>query len=153
MEAADLEVVRALAAQHKMAPAGVAELIGKVGEQQQRVLDAYNAKAEAEHAQHAANLLAEAKVDPTIGGQAFEANYALANKVLNEFADETFRGSLTKFGLLNYAPFLRMLVGIAKATGEAPLVTGIPAAAAVDWHKTAYPNSPSMWDENQVARN
>jgi hypothetical protein len=153
MEAADLEAVKALAAQHKMAPAGVAELIGKLGEQQQRAFAAYNAKAEAEHAQHAANLLAEAKVDPTIGGQAFEANYALANKVLNEFADETFRGSLAKFGLLNYAPFLRMLVGIAKATSDAPLLSGLPVPETIDRGRALYPNSPDRWDVNQMARN
>ena len=77
---------------------------------------------------------------PRIGGQAFEANYALANKVLNEFADEGFRAWLDETGLRHFPPLLRMFAGIAKATGEAPLVarTAGHAGTSIRW-KAALP--------------
>jgi hypothetical protein len=154
LEAADLDAVKTTLAQHKVPPAAAAELLGKLGEQQERLLAAYNTEAETAQKKQAADWLEQAKVDPAIGGQAFEANYALANQTLNQFADESFRTWLDETGLRNFPPLLRMFHAIAKATGEAPLLAGLPAAGAtVDPMKAMYPNSPALWAENQVARN
>jgi hypothetical protein len=152
-EAADLDALKAIAAQHKLAPDGVAALIGKLGEQQQALLESYNAEAAAAQAKQSAEWLEDAKKDPAIGGQNFEANFALANGVLNKFGDEGFRKWLDETGLRNFPPMLRLFVGVAKATGEAPLLNGLPAGGPVDPIKAMYPNSPSMWAENQGMRN
>jgi hypothetical protein len=153
LEPADLDAVKGVLAEHKVAPDAASALLTKLGEQQQALLEAYNSEAAGAQAKQSAEWLEEAKADPNIGGQAFEANFALANGVLNKFGDEGFRKWLDETGLRNFPPLLRLFVGVAKATGEAPLLNGLPAASAIDQAKVMYPNSPALWAENQAARN
>jgi hypothetical protein len=153
LEGAELEAVKSVLGEHQVPPAAAAALLTRLGEQQTALLEAYNNEAEAAQKKQAADWLEDAKKDPAIGGQAFEANFALANGVLNKFADESFRTWLDETGLRNFPPLLRMFHAIAKATSEAPLLTGIPAPAAIDHGRAMYPNSPDRWDVNQMARN
>lgn len=147
LEAADLDAVKALAAEHKLSPAGTAALITKLGEQQAALLEAYNNEAAEAGKKQAAEWLEAAKADPTIGGQAFEANFALVNGVLNKFADEPFRKWLDETGLRNFPPLLRLFVGVAKATGEAPLLNGLPPPAP---KARLYENSPGLYANQGV---
>lgn len=65
-----------------------------------------------------------AKKDPTIGGESFETNLAIANKAFNSFGDDELRSILETSGLGNHPAMLRLFHKIGSQISEDSLVTG-----------------------------
>ena len=83
----------------------------------------------------------QAKTDKEIGGEAFDANLAISNKGLAQFATPEFIAFLQQTGLGNHPEMIRAFHRVGKAISEDRLVTGgAPSGADVPIEKRMFPD-------------
>lgn len=81
------------------------------------------------------------RADKQFGGDKLNASLAVAQKALKQFGSPELNELVVGAGLGDHPEFIRLLVNVGNATGEAPIVNGSPPAAS-DAASVMYPNHP-----------
>lgn len=93
----------------------------------------------------------EAKADKEIGGAAFDANLAIAQKAMSRFLTPGLKEVLGKTGLGNHKDVIKLFVNIGKSISEDRLpgsgATQEAGPSRDDLMREAFPNSPQMFPQ------
>lgn len=112
----------------------VAKEMGLSTEQAQKLLDHREQAAVKQReawTQQTQKWVDEVKADKEVGGQAFDANIALARGVIEKYGTPEFKAALNETGLGNHPELVRFMVKIGRASSEdGKLINGNPAAGA-----------------------
>lgn len=113
----------------------VAKELGLTQEQAQRLIDLdvkrANAQTEAIY-RNSAEWQAAAKADKEFGGDALEANVAIANKAINTFGTEALKTLLKQTGLGNHPELIRAFYRAGKTISEDRFVSSAGSTGARD---------------------
>lgn len=105
--------------------------------------------SETRHMEQITQWAEEAKTDKEIGGEAFDANLAIAKKAMDRLATPGLREVLIKSGLGNHKDVIKVFMQVGKLISEDRLPGGGATQQAgptrEDMIKEAFPASPQMF--------
>ena len=109
----------------------VGKVAGELGigqERLQKLVDAVDTARDDAIYEASKSWAEEAKTDPEIGGEAFNANATAARGVFNKYVSDELRNLLLASGLTNHPDFIRMFVRLSKdlSGGAAPKASHFP---------------------------
>lgn len=93
-----------------------------------------------QHAKLVASWVEQIKTDPTIGGDKFDENLAVARRALDEFGSPELKDVLNASGLGNHPAVVKAFYNAGKKISTDRMVTGTPKGGDTDTAKKLFPN-------------